>query len=208
MPRVSYALDRTHQVGEGVPVNSDFNASHVPDQQSTNQVLSLEWEHATWRAAYRWGRSFQDNRQVGRQASDLKNLTHAVAVGVTPRPRLDLAAETSLERAHSLEFRERDTTRRLGVTDNWSGTPVAVNGLFSTTWTSNLARTATSRTTQIDVQATWQVRLAPRPRTKPAARAFFKYSHLLGRVENRLFGLSLDTREGWSFNGGLTVSLF
>jgi hypothetical protein len=208
-PRVVYMYDRLHQFGDHLPVNSDFAASHVPDQQNSNQTLAVEWSLSKWRAAYRFGKSFQDNRQVGRVTADLGNLTHLVALAVTPAPELNLAIETSIESADNLELVQTDRTKRFAATGEWRVTPaIALQSMLSSIWMGDLADTRTGRTTQFDAQASWQVRLAKKDRQKPSARVFVKFSRLTGSTENLPLGLALALREGWSMTSGLTLSLF
>lgn len=209
LPRVTYMFDLLHQFGDHLPINSDFAASHVPDQQNSNQTLAVEWSLTKFRAAYRLGRSFQDNRQIGRATADLGNLTHLVALGVTPAPQLNLSVETSVESADNIELVQTDRTKRLGFTGDWRVTPaISLQGLFSSIWTGDLAETSRGRTTQLDLQGAWQVRLAPKDRQKPAARIFLKFSRLSGSTENSRLGLAFALREGWSVSSGLTLNLF
>jgi hypothetical protein len=49
-PRLGYTFDRVHQAGEGIPINSDFSATHVPDQMSVNQLFTLDVERSKFRA--------------------------------------------------------------------------------------------------------------------------------------------------------------
>jgi hypothetical protein len=207
-PRITYTADYVHQFGDELPTNSDFNASHVPDQRSANQTLAIEWALAKWRAAYRLGKSNQDNRQPGRERADLDNMTHMVAFGVSPLPTLDVSTELGIERADNLEVTSRAQTRRFGANADWRiSSRIAIQSLFSTTWNED-STDARGRATQLDVQASWQVRLARQPRQKPAMRTFVKFSHLSGYNENARFGIARSTREGWSVNTGATVSLF
>jgi hypothetical protein len=85
---------------------------------------------------------------------------------------------------------------------------LSLQGLFSSTWTGDSTNTSRGRATQLDLQAAYQIRLAPRDRQKPLARAFLKFSRLTGLTENQLFGLAVALREGWTVNSGVTVSLF
>src|SRR5690606_26107042 len=70
LPQVSWMWQRNRQFGEGVPVNGGFSESHVPDQVSTNQSVSVAWSLNASTLTYRWNRTFQDNRQTGREQAD------------------------------------------------------------------------------------------------------------------------------------------
>jgi hypothetical protein len=134
LPNVSYALDRIHQFGQGVPPDSGFQPSHVPDQFSTNQTLGVDSQAGRWRVAYRLNRSFQDNRQAGRLQADLQNLTHHVALDLTLDPGLDMGVEFGFEGADNREVQRTDRTRRVGLRGGWRPTSRAsVNCTFATT---------------------------------------------------------------------------
>ena len=208
-PRVIFSLDRTHQFGDHLPVNADFAASHVPDQQSHNHSVGLDWTIAMTRVAYKWNRSLQDNRQVGRERADLENQVHVFGAGVVPKVGYDVAVETAFERARNVESGRIDHTKRLGVTAMAPITPaIMLQGLFSSNWTRDEARTAAGHNSQIDIQGSWQFRVAPAPRKKPSARVFLKYGRLIGEADTLTLPVTLNRRSNWNLNAGLTLSVF
>jgi hypothetical protein len=119
-PVVSYALNRSSQVGEGLPPNGGFiSASQVPNQLNTVNTLRSEWTFARAHAAYQLTRSFQDNRQEGRELADFSNLVNGVSMGTVIRQRLDVTAELGFERAFSLETHQLTRTTHVGLTGTW-----------------------------------------------------------------------------------------
>jgi len=78
LPALQYRTDRTHQYGDGIPANSGFSATHVPDQVSLNQAAQADWQIRKLTVGYSWNRSHQDNRQVGRESADLTVVRHAL----------------------------------------------------------------------------------------------------------------------------------
>ena len=138
LPTLSYTLDRTHQFGTGVPPDGEFSISFVPDQVSLNQTAALDWFFPRTRAGVRFGRSFQDNRQEGRDAADLLVSTYGVTFGVTPRPGLDLAVDATSEQAENRELRQDSNTLRYGLNLTWNvSAAVALAALLS--WTESRA---------------------------------------------------------------------
>lgn len=118
-PRLGARFDRTHQFGAAVPGAGGFEPSHVPDQVSDNQSIRADW---SWRRAslgYQHNRSFQDNRQPGRETSDLGTMAHEATLSVTPLPSLSLSATGGRTAARNHERDETETTRRFGLGLTW-----------------------------------------------------------------------------------------
>jgi hypothetical protein len=132
-PQLGYALMRTHQFGVGVPVDGDFSATHVPDQMSVVHDATAAWQGEKWRLHYRFNQSDQDNRQVGRERSDLAGTSHTASAGLTIRSNLDLSIDASDERQSNRELAQRTTVRRLGGTVNWRATALTTLTAFAST---------------------------------------------------------------------------
>jgi len=207
-PRIGYTLDRVHQAGEGIPVNSDFSATHVPDQMSVNQIFTLDVERAMFRAGYRFGRSHQDNRQVGQERADLTNLTNAVTAGMS-LSNVNLTGDVSFDRASNLERSTVDRTRRLGLMGDWRITPrIGMSSTASITWLGDDSRTSASRSSDFTVEGYWQIVFRRPPATKPSMRAFVRYARQSNLLQNIVFGVPSTLRTGWTINSGINVSVF
>jgi hypothetical protein len=207
LPTVTYSLQRTHQAGDGVPVDSEFQPTHVPDQVSVNQAVSVEWQHAQWRAGYRFNHSLQDNRQVGRALADFGALTNSVTVGFA-RPEGDVGLELGFEGAENREVRRTDRTRRLSITGSWRPSPRStVTGQFSTTRVGNDVDDQRSRNADLGVQFTQVVPVTRRPDGKPSIQVFVRYARVSARLLAGTAGPAGDTRL-WTLNTGATFSVF
>jgi hypothetical protein len=207
-PRIGYTFDRVHQAGDGIPVNSDFSATHVPDQMSVNQTFTVDVERAMFRAGYRFGRSLQDNRQVGQERADLINVTNAVTAGLSLL-NLNLTGDVSFDQASNLELSTVDRTRRLALMGDWRITPRAgVSSNASITWFGDGHRTTASRSTDFTVEGYWQIVFRRSPATKPAMRAFIRYARQSSLLHNLVFGVPSSSRTGWTINSGINVSVF
>ena len=207
-PRVSYAFDRVHQAGLGMPVNSDFSATHVPDQITFNQTLNVDWDRSALRAGYRFSRALIDNRHVGQERADLLNVSHAVT-GALALSSLNLTADFAIERARNLELHTTDRTKRMALIGDWRITSaVGMTSNASLTWLGDDRRTSQSRSTDLALEGYWQVALRRQPATKPAMRVFVRYARQSGRIENFLFGVPPALRTGWTMNAGVNLSLF
>ena len=208
-PTVGYQLALTEQVGDGMPVNGDFlSASQIPDQLSTNHVFSAEWQQATWRAGYRFNRSFQDNRQPGRERADLANNVHSIGGQLMPSDRFDLGAEIAFERAENLEFVQRDYTTRIGLQGQWRmAMRSSLLGSLSTTGVRNEADTRDGRQLDFTLQFAQSFVLGRRVQDKPLLQLYFRVSRQTNRLTDVAFGIA-DQRRAWTANTGLTVGLF
>ncbi|MGQ0561042.1 MAG: hypothetical protein ACT443_04115 [Gemmatimonadota bacterium] len=118
-PTIAIAWNRTRQFGAGIPSNSGFQATHVPDQVSTVRDYGAQWNASRWRVGFRHSRSFQDNRQEGRTAADLSARANALSLGVTAHSALDVGIETAFERQQNHELKQLSRVRRYSLTGDW-----------------------------------------------------------------------------------------
>jgi hypothetical protein len=205
LPLLSFDVTQTDQAGDGVPPNSEFAATHVPDQRSRNQNLSAEWRGARWVAGYRLNLTSQDNRQPGRENADFSGSVHnatlaftGAAVGAT----LDLGFDGT-EREESSE---RSRTRRAGTTLEWRMTS-------TTTMSGTLALTIVDRgDTTIQRLTDGRVELAQRlPLMRLSARSspgqlFVRFSHQDQAITDPL--MAAVDRRTWYVSTGLTLGVF
>lgn len=135
LPTATFAWEGTTQAGDGVPQNAEFQPTHVPDQYNRNRTVSASWTPSRVSLAYRWNESLQDNRQPGRERSDLRTRVHAVQLALSALPRLSPALEGSVERQQLFETGAQLRTTRLVML--WQAQPtrtLAFNGNVSRTW--------------------------------------------------------------------------
>jgi hypothetical protein len=118
-PVVSYSISRTHQFGDGVPVNSGFTAANVPNLVATSHDASAAWQGERWRANYRFNHSLQDNRQPGLEDVDLGATVHAAGVSLTLIPSVEIGVELSAETQRDASRDQRNATERMGVRVGW-----------------------------------------------------------------------------------------
>jgi hypothetical protein len=206
-PTLSYALNRMHQFGTGIPSNSDFSASHVPDQFSTNHTVGAQWQAGRWRAGYQLGRSSQDNRQIGREAADFGNLTHTIGFGVTPVTSLDLALDLGFERADNKEVAQHNRTRRLGGTADWRFTASsALAANYSITRSKDDPLTLEQRNSELRLELSQRVNLFRVSTSRMAGQLFVRYARQTGEL------ISMDSpgqpTKNWSVNSGVSLTVF
>ncbi len=206
-PTVSAQMELTHQFGTGVPVNSDFDSSQVPDQMSRNAIASLDWQLGTFRVGYRLGKSLQDNRQFSRDQADFTTFSNAVTLGYSPVQRFNVSVDLSLDQNESLEERRRDRTQRYGTTLAWTlFGQTALSTTVSNTVANNNFRTLDQRGTVGFLELSSGFSLAGKTATNRQGRLFIRYSDQRNRSRDNVFNLATDNR-GVTVASGITLSV-
>lgn len=211
LPTLSYTVDRTHQFGASIPANGEFTASFVPDQVSLSQTGALDWFLGRARAGLRLGRSFQDNRQPGRELADLLVRTYGVTAGANALRGLDVGIDVTREQADNLELRQETKTVRYGVNLTWTLTPaIAAAALVSRTESDQNPRARESELWNADAQIGWRFDRRMGERHGLGGRVFLRY--VLQSAENRFFPLDAQPQQpklrAWKFNAGLSLNVF
>jgi len=210
LPRLGYTMNRIHQFGRAFPLNAGFNdPGQVPDQISENHDFNSEWQFQTWRLTYHFNRSFQDNRQPGRVLADLLNQIHGATLGLTPHATFDLNFDLNVESAKGFETARVDRTLRAGINTNWRMTPrMTINVIASNTLAGDLARRITrSRSTEFDVQWSYQFTHGEAGWRKVKGQFFIRYADRYARTRDLIFGLDNLTRLK-TLNGGINFVFF
>jgi hypothetical protein len=208
-PRVSYAYDRTHQFGSGLPVNSGFaSLSQVPDQVSTNQIALADWQFQKIRFGYRFNRSFQDNQQPGRERADLQNLISGFTVGLIPHQAVDVNLDVNIESAKNFETFRVDHTNRIGPGISWRMTSRAtLAASVSTIFAGDAADTSDSRNAEVDLQWSYRFGLERSRYRRVQGQFFIRYANRYQRSFDQIFALNSRTKLQ-TFNVGLSFTFF
>ncbi len=212
LPRLGYNFMQVHQFGAFLPVNGDFRElSQVPDQKSYSQNLNADWSLTDKiRFGYRYSRSFQDNRQPGREKADFLNLSHTVSFGFNGIKNIDLNLELRQERANSFEQLRLNNTFRLGTNITWRDAlfkNLTFNTNFSTTLAGDKANTFESENFEYDAQLAYRFAFGSNKFKKMNAQIFVRYANRYGSRFDRVFLLNnFNKRQG--FNLGINFSFF
>jgi hypothetical protein len=173
--------------------------------------LSADWQFTKWRLGYRFNRSFQNNRQPGRELADLENLINGLTLGLNLTPAFDVNFEVNNELAKNFESRRADRTLRYAANTNWRMSPRTTFALnLSTIGAGDLARTSSSRTIEGDAQLSyrldgehpvWQRLFANRVK----AQFFIRYANRFARTRDRVFVVDSLNRV-WTLNTGVNLN--
>ena len=212
LPIVSYTFDLTHQFGAFLPTAGLFNsASHVPDQKSYNQAFNAQWNIAeNYSIGYVHTRTFQDNRQPGRENADLGSQSNAVTVNYKPIDSLGLDFDFARERQKSFEQQRIDRTFRLGTRGTWA-TPFLKNSIFSggfsITLAGDLGNLSDTRNGEMDAQWAYSFNLGEKKFKKVNGQFFIRFANRYGDSIDRQF-LFNTINKSQTFNAGLTFNFF
>jgi hypothetical protein len=207
LPTLNANYSWIHQSGDGIPVDSGFNESHVPDQVSSNLTAGIEWQLARWRFGARYSRNLQDNRQPSRERSDFENSSRGVYLALTLAPRFDLSYDLTRDGQESIEFATRDETTRHGLTASWRPWgDLSVSGNVSRAAGRDDARTKSDESFESYVEVSQGFRLWRSGGQRPTHRVFVRYAN---RDTSSVSGFgSAFESSGWTITTGLNVKAF
>jgi hypothetical protein len=210
LPTLSYAMQRMHAFGAGIPTGGSFTASDIPDQVTLVQDASAQWQVKQWQLAYRVNQSDQDNRQPGHELADFSARTHGVTVGVTTGSTLTLGLDLGLERQENKQLSQVNHVRRAGVTGNWHMTPVTtLDGSISLSRTEDPGAGSDTHVSSLEAGIARGINLWRSTSDTPRGQAFLRFS----RHSNELFNLGApfaptQSSGMWNVASGLTLRLF
>ena len=210
-PQFTWTSSRTHQFADGVPVNADFTETHAPDQVSNNQSFDLQWTILKWRGGYRYNTSAQDNRQLGRENSNLDNLAHNLVTAFSPKSWLDLGASFAFEGANNKEVSQENETRRVGLNLDLRATrDLGLSSVFSRTWATDDPRTSESSSDDLSVELSHSFRLLRRLAERPAGRLFLRYQRQSSAITPFVDATRGDRvlAHTWALNSGVSLNAF
>lgn len=197
LPRTSYTFNRTYQFGAAIPVNGGFEVdlSSIPDQISTNQGITADWQIEKWRFQYRINHSFQNNRQAGSELNDLKNLTNGFGFGVSPTASFDLNFDFNADSSFDRQADTINRTMRIGPNFNWRITQKSVVASnISFTLAGDAAETKRNRNAEFDIQFSQQFGYEKDKFRKLAGQFSIRYANQYARTRDFAFGLNDLTR--------------
>jgi len=206
LPTLTYGITRLRQFGDGVPPNSDFTETHVPDQVSINQTYGVEWQRTKWRLSYQRNSSDQDNRQIGRELADFLNTTNNVAVSWNALRALDLSADFGFDDAENKEQSQNNRTRRIGASVNWRPTSsTVVAGSFARTSQKDDPLTTEQTSTDLRAEVSQRFPLLRLTAGSSPGQLFVRFARQSGDLFNPF--TPRNARHNWNVNTGLTIGI-
>jgi hypothetical protein len=210
LPRLAYSWSQTHQFGAAIPVNGGFETDpgSVPNQFSTSQNFTADWQIKKVTVGYNYNRSFTNNEQTSRKQSDFLNQTNSARVGFNPTSKLTLTFDVSRDSASDLEGAKLQRTWRVGTTASWNvNKHMTWTGGISNTIAGDRAQTSGSRNTEFDTQFSYRVEISRGDFKKVQGQFFVRYADRYARSHDLLFGITNLTRVK-IVNAGLNITFF
>ena len=207
-PLINYSVNRTHQLGNGVPPNSGFTAADVPDQRMTVHEANAQWQGERWRAGYRFSRSLQDDRRSGNEQSDFGANAHAMSLAMTIRPTLEVGAELAAERQRDIARDLSNSVNRIGISTSWRpSTKTTLTGNFTTSRSNEQASAQRGNNNDVRLELSQEVARIRTMRGQLFLRFARQGSATIRRLEiDPLF--ERDRRVAWTLTSGLNLQLF
>jgi hypothetical protein len=210
LPRLSYSRSVMHQFGAEIPVNGGFatDLGAIPNQYSTSQNFSADWQFQKLNVGYNYNRSFTNNQARGRERFDFLNQTTGVRAGFNPTSRLNLNFELTRDSANDFGSVKLGRTWRIGPTVSWTLTKhMSWTAGLTNTIAGDRAQTSGSRNTEFDTQFSYRIGAERGGLKKVQWQLFIRYADRYARSRDIVFGTASLTR-AQIFNGGINVTFF
>ncbi len=210
LPRLSYSRSVTHQFGASIPVNGGFasDPGAIPNQYSTSQNFSADWQFEKLNVGYSYSRSFTNDQARGRERFDFLNQTTGVRAGFNPTSRLNLNFELTRDSANDLGGVKLGRTWRIGPTVSWTlKKHMSWTAGLTNTIAGDRAQTSGSRNTEFDTQFTYRLGAERGGLKKVQCQLFVRYADRYARSRDSVFETSSLTR-AQIFNGGVNLTFF
>ncbi len=128
LPTVTYSIQQTNQVGSiASATGGGFNnPAQIPDQSNTTNQVGLDWTIGSINLNYKYITAFQDNRQVGQENADTRNLTHQISTSWQATPQLRFNLGYNFVNATNLEQQITRFTNSPTMGVSWEFNPGTV----------------------------------------------------------------------------------
>jgi hypothetical protein len=207
-PVVTYGFNRSSQIGEGLPDNGGFvSPSQVPNQVNTLNTLNADWNIGRWHAGYLMNRSFQDNRQAGRETSDFSTLAQQLSLGLVTLRTMNLSFTFNRDSSKNFEVNQVSHTLRGGLNLAWQ---IDVRNSINATLNRTAIEDATagpSHVVDVNVQYAYAFKFQPSRPTGPRIRIFARWTWQSSDALDVLAGI-VNVRRNWTLGTGLALTLF
>lgn len=211
LPSVSYALQRMHQFGAGIPTGGLYTASDIPDQMNTVHDASAQWQVKQWQVGYRVNASRQDNRAPGHELEDQVAQTHGITLGVVVGAALTVGLDLGLERQENRQLSQMNHLRRAGLTGTWRAASLTtLDGALSLSRAEDAGAGSNTHVSSLQAGIAQGIRLWRSADGAPRGQAFLRFA----RYSNELFTLTNSfappSQQGgtWNVASGLSLRLF
>jgi hypothetical protein len=209
LPTVSYIYQQTNQRGSILAAASGAfdEPSKIPNQLNISQEIGAGWKFSDALSFdYKFINALQDNRQVGRETADFRNLTHQFTLGWQPDSRLRFNLGYNLISAQNIERNLTRFTQTPTFGVSWEfirDLTFAFNYNLNDDFDS--IQEASTRTNSLDLLLTWNFQRSNSDREAPG-NVFLRYAiqsnqnrNTIGNINTDATVNTLSTGMTWSF---------
>src|SRR4030095_16139020 len=189
LPRLAYSFDRAHALGVAIPAPGGFalDPSTAPNLVGVNQSFSADWQVKKFTWGYNVNRSFQDNRQKGRERADLGVLVNTGRLGVAATGKLNFNIDLSAESSANRESGRIDRMYRIGPGVMWRlSRQMGLTLNLANNIAGDTAKTSRSRSTEFDASWTYRFERSREGLGKVTGQFFIRYANQYSRFLERL----------------------
>ena len=208
LPAFTYGLFSTHQFGVSTPTNSEFTPARVPDQLTTTHSAGVEWQGGSLRVGYRGTFTTQDNRQPGRENTDIVGRTNGLSLSFSPIAEISTSLDGSLESIENTGTGMILRTDRAGfnvLAGLFTGATASLNASLSVTEPDD--GTSEQRQASFSLETSYAFDLSSLFVFSWRGQMFVRYSWSEFTSRDNVFNLDSRTR-AWIVNTGISINLF
>jgi len=210
LPRLAYSFDRAHALGVAIPAPGGFalDPSAAPNLVGVNQSFSADWQVNKFTWGYNLNRSFQDNRQSGRERADLGVRVNTGRLGIAATGKLNFNIDLSAESSANSESGRLDRTYRIGPGVMWRlSRQMGLTLNLANTIAGDTAKTSHGRNTEFDASWTYIFERSREGLGKVTGQFFIRYANQYSRFLDRL--LIIDSlRKNQTLTANLGITFF
>lgn len=208
LPNLDYRFNYLHQFGAEVPPEGGFDETHVPDQINHLYQASAAWQNRDWSVSYRFQKSYQNNRQPGRETNDFVRTGHVASFRVKPFSFLDLSTNLNYDLNENMGAQETEVSRKLGFSLHIRPVnSLNLRGAYQPSRTFDRADTRLRTHTQVSLEANWRFQFMKNHSNPPAASLYLRFSKQQNFIDDTFRELP-DENMTWTLQSGVTLNLF
>ncbi len=211
LPSLSYAAQRMHQFGAGIPSGGLYTASDIPDQLNVVHDASAQWQVKQWQVGYRVNASRQDNRAPGHEPEDLVAQTHGLVVGVALGSALTLGVDLGFERQENKQLSQVNHFRRVGLTGTWRvATLTMLDGALSLSRAEDPGAGSDTHVSSLQAGIAQGIKLWRSADGAPRGQAFLRFARYSSELFNLTNSFAPPSQQSgtWNVASGLSLRLF
>ncbi|WP_264323824.1 hypothetical protein [Romeriopsis navalis] len=207
LPTLTYGWQRSKQKGSIIEaLEGGFdNESEIPEQVNVTQQAGVSWNIDNLSLNYQYSNAFQDNRQLGRENADFRNISNQFSVGLQASPTLNFTLGYGITQVNDLEQSVSRFSHAPTFGMSWEFVKDLTFALnFNRNDDTDSIGETFSRSEGLEMLLTWKFNVKTLGRELPGS-FFVRYGRQTSLSQNLLFGENTDSTIH-TVNGGFSFS--